>query len=61
MMKSTTVNSMNFLALKDNDRMGLRIPSAMKTQIEQASDKAGIKPAKYVKLAIIEKLDREDI
>ncbi|WP_297095526.1 hypothetical protein [uncultured Draconibacterium sp.] len=60
-MKSTTVNSMNFLALKDDKRIGLRIPSAMKIKIEEASDKAGIKPAKFVKLAIIEKLDRESL
>lgn len=52
---------MNFLALKDDKRIGLRIPSVMKIKIEEASDKAGIKPAKYVKLAIIEKLDRESL
>lgn len=59
-MEATTANRMIFLAMEDDDRMGIRLPRKMKEKIVKAADKKKFKSvSQYVKMAVWERLEKD--
>lgn len=57
----TTVNRMKFITQRNDARMALVLPKELKELLSQKAEEANTNESKWVKLAIIEKLEREDV
>ncbi len=51
-MNTTTVNSMNFLLQRNNDRMNAAVPKAMRDLIKKISAQKNMSESSYIKMAV---------
>ena len=58
-MNTATVNSMNFLLQKNDDRINSAIPKAMRDLIKKLSIKKNMSESTYIKLAINNQIIRD--
>jgi hypothetical protein len=57
-METTTVNRMNLLFQPNTKRINCAIPAELKKQMTQAEKDLNIGESQFIKLAIVEKLNR---
>jgi len=59
-MKATTTNRMNLLLGRNTERINSVVPAELKKQMVQAEKDLKMSESQFVKLCIVEKLDRMD-
>lgn len=57
----TTAKSIELMAQRNDTRLDMRVPAKIKTLVVKRAKKQNIDIATWVKLAIVEKAEREDI
>jgi predicted DNA binding CopG/RHH family protein len=56
----TTAKSMKFFLQKNDAKMSIVLPKDLKNAIKKRAKRNGINPSQFVKLAIMEKLNRDE-
>lgn len=57
----TTAKSIELMAQRNDTRLDMRVPAKIKSLVVKMAKKKNIDIATWVKLAIVEKAEREDI
>lgn len=57
----TTAKSIELMAQRNDTRLDMRVPAKIKSLVVKRAKKQNIDIATWVKLAIVEKAEREDI
>ena len=59
-MKTTTANRMNFLLQKNDDRINASVPKEMRMLIKTTSAKMKMSESSYIKMALAERLEKDN-
>lgn len=59
-MTVTTVKSMNFLFERPDKMISVKIPAKMKKIIEESADALNMSMSQYIKLALIDRLEKDN-
>jgi hypothetical protein len=59
-MKTTTTNSMNILIERPSLMISAKVPARMKGLIEDAANSINMNSSQYIKLAIAERLEKDN-
>lgn len=58
-MSTATANRLNFLVLKNDDRINAAIPKAMREKIKEVSKKLRVNESVYIKVALQNQLEKD--
>lgn len=58
-MSTATINSMNFLIQKNDDRINAAIPTEMRRLIKKMCDQKKVNESVYIKMALQNQLERD--
>lgn len=56
-----TAKSMKFLLQKNDDKMSIVLPKDLKNAVKKRAKRNGINPSQFVKLAMMEKLEHDEV
>lgn len=59
-MTTTTINSMNILIERPSIMISAKVPARMKDLIEDAANSLNMNSSQYIKLAIAERLEKDN-
>jgi len=58
-MTMTTTNSVNLLIQRNEARISIKVPGVMKKKVSQNAERMNMSDSQYIKLAISERLDKD--
>ena len=58
-MNTATTNSMNFLTIKNDEKINAAVPKELRKQIQKMAAKKKMNESVYIKIAMINQIERD--